>query len=310
MNILYLFDRELWDHKTHRVREMWAYALGDHAADAVEVWGPGWDGWDTSLGADDNITRYPFDPDAVILYGVDQEHNPRGIRAPKVLMFTDANHPATQQTLDDIRPDLTVFTHPQDVGRWAVPGRIAVLHHCVLVDLYGNRRPIVDRPIHSLVAGRCSSPTYMLRGKFAALIRDRKIAGGIRPHPGDRLRSRAAAWMQLEDYADELSRARLFLTCCGRFGYFYQKYLEAWAAGCVVIGSRPNDPDFARDFGDCLVEVSVDADERTIIDTVEGTLRDTVGMQQRIDAAQASIRRSYTMEHYATRLHNAIKDVL
>lgn len=309
LRVLYLFPRKLYDHKMHRVREQWGRALGNLPDVRVTFWGPGWAEYDGSKTVQENIDRIGDHYDAIIAYGPHLMRRVYRTKAPRVLMFTDANHAATQSTIDFFDPALVVYSHEQDVRRWHVPNLVAVLHHCVERSLYYCPAPIKERTIECLFAGRYSPPTYMARAGFHRLLQAGKLPGRIRPHPGDKVESRDKAWEQLRDYAADLHSAKVFLTCCGQHGYFYQKYLEAFAAGCVVIGTRPRDPWFKRDFDDLFVEVDLDMCDTEVVAIVKETLADEPAMQQRADAAQKAYLADYTMEHYAERLRDAILEV-
>ena len=308
--ICYLFPKVLFNHKMHRIREMWGRELDSRENMRCKFWGPGWEGYNENKTVQQNIDMLHRTIDAVIVYGHEHMHGCRSITCPTILMFTDANHPHTQQTINSLRPDLIVFSHQQDVARWEIPGRSIVIPYGIDPHVYYHTLPIADRTTPCLFAGRHSYPTYKMRARLYSLLLAGQLPGRIRLHPGDKVDNPPKAWAQLFSYAEDLQSSRIFLTGCGKFGYAYQKYLEAIAAGCVVVGTMPTDPWFVQDFSDILVEVTHDMSDKEIIDIVKDTLDDVPAMQERVDRAQAMYLEKYTLEHYGDKLAAAIESLL
>jgi len=269
MNILYLFPKKYFDHKMHRRRIYWCEALGRHRDVSIQMWGYGWPGYDESAPLQANIDRkFPqWKPDIIVPYAGrrhDGEHlGLRDTTAPRVVVFTDANHPTSQLLIDGADPTLVIFSQASDVERW--PHWRNSKRQCVHL-LWGANHllyhpetvVLADRPIECLVVGVLSSPPYRLRKLAADLIAAGELRGKVRSHPGDWLDSAEQCQRQMEAYASDLRNARMVVTDGGPYGYVGAKHLEAVASGCYVIGDRPRDPEFNRRYRDLMTFVRRD----------------------------------------------------
>lgn len=152
---------------------------------------------------------------------------------------------------------------------------------------------------------------YPFRARLADMIRSKILPGWIRGHPGyedlktpDSSRLEITAQVQeqqLVDFGKDLGDAKICLVTDSRWGYSVQKYVEAIAAGCLVIGNVPLDRQ--SDFKRYIVPLSNKDSNETIVKTIYYWLKHD---SERIAKAQASqdwLLNSFDMDNY-------VKDVV
>ena len=81
---------------------------------------------------------------------------------------------------------------------------------------------------------------YPIRRSAEIAINQKLIRGGFtRPHPGYRLKNRAAINAQFIDYLKALSKAKISICCSSIYKYPLAKLIESAACGCVVATDQP-----------------------------------------------------------------------
>lgn len=168
------------------------------------------------------------------------------------------------------------------------------------------------REIDVLLAGSLEAPMYPLRHRLGELIKQNKIPGYIRPHPGypdilsaaDRERlgiNEAFMENQLMDFSADLGKSKICFVTASRWQYSIQKFGEAAAAGCMMIGTLPID---RRDaFAEFVVQISNDQSDEHIKSVIQQWLDDEPGRWKKARLAQ-----QYFLSKFSGR--NFVEDIV
>ena len=111
---------------------------------------------------------------------------------------------------------------------------------------------------------------------------------------------------QLVDFSNDLGRSRICLVTASRWQYSIQKYGEAAAAGCMMIGTLPLD---RRDeFKEHVIEISNTMHENDIYNIIHHWLNiDRAGRIERAKKAQKWFLSKYSGEKYVEDIVGWIK---
>eukprot|EP00727_Mastigamoeba_balamuthi_P008535 m51a1_g4303 hypothetical protein (556) ;mRNA; r:18153-19943 len=175
--------------------------------------------------------------------------------------------------------------------------------------------PHSSRPIDVLIVGNIWS-VYPLRVKFLKLYDERRLPGKVYRlvHPGYWLdagpngtstpgtqAAQDSAALRAEEqtsaYVQALQSAKVVLVCSSKRRYAVRKYVEAAAAGALVIGDIPGERE--EEFRSYVVEVKPTDTEDSIIRTVRWWLDHGSEREQRAAAGQKIALARYTTMHAA-----------
>lgn len=103
---------------------------------------------------------------------------------------------------------------------------------------------------------------------------------------------------QLSDFADDLAQSKICFVTSSRWGYSVQKYGEAAAAGCLMIGTIPLDRQ--ADMAQFIVPISNNDTDEHILETINFWL-DPANEQLRLEKtikAQRYFLSQFSGDHY------------
>jgi hypothetical protein len=109
---------------------------------------------------------------------------------------------------------------------------------------------------------------------------------------------------QLVDYSNTLGSAKICLITSSRWGYSLQKYTEAAAAGCLILGNIPLDR--SSEFRKFVIEIRNDMTDTQLVDIVNHWLS-PINNEERIKTAKKGQdwalglvegKRGFTLETY------------
>lgn len=310
MRILYLYARKWYDTKMSIGRILYGEAVARHPGVELRFGGSGWPGWNDQATVAENVRDWT--PDIIWVYKP-EEHYPSlpDCPIPKLVIFNEANAPKTLAEIYGADATLVGFHHQNDLPGWKhlEPRRhLLSLPHCCDID--PAAKPLSERPTACLATGVRSDRTYPLRGRMMDLIHKGRLPGVVRNHPGYRLTSNDDIRRQYESYRADLRNSQIALCCSSVHRYALAKYVEAAAAGCLVVGDMPDDECFRETLGPHIVEVPSNADDELIQETVQYWIDRPDESQAKANAAREVVRRCLTTSHYAERLTNAIRTVI
>lgn len=312
MNILYLFARKWHDRKMSIGRALYGHAVGEHPGVKLDIWGPGWPGYNERESLAANLDRLSFKPDLLWFYKAEDYSGVAEVSLPKLVIFNEANDiPKTYAEVEAADATHVGFHHMGDLDecRKLVAFNCRHLFHLP----HGTEKynaeavlPLDERSTQCLVAGVLGTDVYPLRCRLAYLVREGVLPGVVRKHPGYRLESRVDIAAQYIDYRVQLADSKVLLTDTSIYRYPLAKPIEAAMAGCVPATDLPTDKWFADAFGEFIIELNAEWSDRKIADTVKAALKDARGLQQRSDGLRQVAEREFTIQRYAERLVAAV----
>lgn len=165
--------------------------------------------------------------------------------------------------------------------------------------------PSDRRPEQIILAGDLGA-FYPFRARLADMIRNKELPGWIRGHPGyedikspkdrDPTVTAAKQEQQLVNFGADFGRAKICLVTDSRWGYSVQKYVEAAAAGCLIVGNVPLDRQ--TKFAGTIVPLSNKDSNETILSTLNWWLEHDKERIAKAKAAQDWILGSFGMNQY------------
>ena len=157
-----------------------------------------------------------------------------------------------------------------------------------------------------LMAGAINSYHYPLRQKFLQLlpVLSKKYSVYHHKHPGYDLKD-AHTNRYLKEFAKNINKSRIVLTCCSKWKYRLGKYIEIPMCGTSAIcGDLPNDKEDNYSY---VIEVNNYMTNQEIVDKISYYLDNE---DKRIEKVKKGIKvaKNYTWEHYAEKLLKEIHD--
>lgn len=315
MNILYWTPKYQYDCKMDRGRMSYVEAVKRRDDVNLTRWGDGWTKYDPTLSLANNLTKEGRDAALIDYVWTFKPTATADLKAfSTAICFNDAYAPERQEEIREIAADVVVCHHENDLDRfkdwtWAsTGGRVVHIPHAACKMEFAPKDLDEDRPIDVLLTGVLSERTYPLRCRVARLIQEGKIPGEVRPHPGYRTDSADTTRRQFEDYAAHLRRAKIAICDASVYSYALAKYVEAFAAGCVVVGETPTDRNFVDAFGPSLVAINNDMSDVGICGLIERLLANPGEIEKRRLSGHAAYLAGHTTDHYAERFVEALRD--
>ena len=307
--ILYLCSREIYESKMSRVRFHAVAALASRCE--MRLTGNGWEGYQSEETVRENVARLYGGgfPDAVLAYKPMEHREFREVPCLKVITYNEMwDVEGTTREIVDSGADLIVAHHRNDIERYAHlrDTRFVNISHCAETSIFRDYG--LDKDVDVLLVGALDDYHYPFRARLKALVEEH-LAQSLRchvlPHPGYDLR--AIQGPVLADYARQINRAKIAVTCSSRWKYRLAKYVEIPMCASLLAADLPDeDQDFFRQF--MLVLDPADAD-RDILDKLAHYARDDEARRRRVRAGLTASR-EYTQEHYALRLLDAVREAL
>eukprot|EP00727_Mastigamoeba_balamuthi_P009672 m51a1_g5327 hypothetical protein (456) ;mRNA; f:376054-378385 len=285
------------------------------------LWGPGFTGWEDDLTTAENVaTRwgsplfFDFFFNHTIHHNKDRKWKGLGEPHPPVAVWhhecvyfeklpsSDYNsvfqcsHEA-ELVLHAYANHMAYFpSHSVDRLLWHFP-------HAAHLPLHTNNSdPASERAVDVLLIGRIWN-AYPMRLRYLQLLEQKKMPGNAvqYEHPGYWINENdmlpTAVEAQAAHYVRSLETAKIILVCSTRRRYAVRKYVEAAAAGALVIGDIPGDRE--DEFGHYVVEVKRSDPDEVIQQTVQWWLDHPRERIARAALGQRLVRARYTTAHAA-----------
>jgi hypothetical protein len=269
LNILYLVDKNQYITKMSRVRF--------HAIDALSTisnlifWGPGWRHYNSADSVDNNIKNMNLLIDAVIAYKPDTLIDFHKSRYLKIMTYNEMwDEPFTINEINFGRPDLVICHHENDMhvykGRRFKElnsyARLFHIAHSAENKIFFNRH--YDKPIDVLLSGAMGRH-YPLRQRLRDIIQ--KMPKRFRceeyKHPGY-IHSDAFTDAYLKDYAENINKAKICISCTSSYKYRLGKMVEIPMCGSVLGCDIPGQNE--DEFRDIMIVFEDDDTNQDIID--------------------------------------------
>jgi hypothetical protein len=306
MRILFLCGLDYVKTKLCRVRfqvpEFLALVSG------IEVFwdGTGYDGWV------DCLTSYnKYKPDVILWYkpftlnGYDKLPN-----MPKILTYNETYMlEDTKKEILESKSNIIVLHHQNVVkdftdlasrGLWVVN-----IPHCINPKVfkdYGH-----SKTIDILFAGVNSPQIYPLRDRWMHVLQSHRLSEYkivVRDHPGYSI---VNVDNQVRDFAEQINRAKIVVTCSSVFKYALTKYIEIPMCNSLCVADLPDE---RHDFFEQFIEpVTLDMTDDQLIDVLIKCLKDDKYRQDKCDVGMELCGKYRTFSNcYIPMLLKAIKD--
>ncbi len=248
------------------------------------------------------LAQTPFSPDIIVLHMQPLNEAPivtdlDALSIPKAMYVEDVHYRSKDLVQFAISNDVQLVFCPyrEHFHRYLAPiaDRFRWLPHCVDPDVFRDYR--LPKEIDLLMMGQIVPMYYPIRK--AMLERFNGKPGFVhRGHPG---------YVNIPDddprffvgarYAQEINRAKIFLTCGSKWHVPVAKYFEAPACGsCLLAPGGADFPDLGFEDGKTFVECTIDNFEQRAVETLNdpGTLKRITkqGHEMIMDRHTASVR--------------------
>lgn len=268
-NILYLVDKNQYITKMSRVRF--------HAIDALSrltnliFWGPGWRHYDKTDTVDNNIKNMGLDIDAIIAYKPGILVDFHKSKYLKVMSYNEMwDEPYTVNEINMGKPDLVICHHENDMTiyktrRFKELNSYARYHH---IGHSAENRIFFDKgydkPIDVLLSGSIGRH-YPLRKRLREIIKrmPKRFRCEEYAHPGY-IHSDAFTDAYLKDYAENINKAKICISCTSKYKYRLGKMIEIPMCGSVLGCDVPGQDE--EEFRDVMIVFEDSDTDQDIID--------------------------------------------
>ena len=314
MKILYMLGEYYRQKKMDRERIKYGEAVERHPDVELKWWGNGYPDHNDKASVAANLARLEFKPDIIWVHKPQEYVDFKGCGVPSFMNLNEVSRPEILAEISDHNITMVIHHHENDrpeLEKVAAAGRVFVHSlHGADEQTFLCTRPIAGREVACLSSGMTCAEFYPLRQRYSVMIKNGKLPGVVRPHPGYRLGDWDACEKQFKRYGDVLGNSKIVISCSSIWKYPLSKYTEAMAAGAVVVGDMPNDSAFKATLGRHLVEVSPEQSNDELAAVVTDLLADPGRMQDISTAGRETYRNGHTNAHYADRLIEAIDGLL
>ena len=320
MRIIYLFDRKEYVEKMSRVRFHCAFAISKECD--FKFWGINWEGYDDKKTVGDNLKKYEENPDYIIIYKPLNYLGLKDITAKKILIYNEMyEFEFTRKEIDESMADIVICHHENDYKFWKSFYNFYCEHknkkvkffnipHSAEKTIFYKR----DVPImyDILLCGRYGSKNrlgelhYPLRDRMSKLINERlkeKWRVGIVKHPGYS-HDDSYTDKYLNIFADEISSAKICVTCTGKPKSRFGKYVEIPMCQGVIAGDIPDEQQ--DEFRKFVIEINMKMSDNEIIKVLEYYLENDNKLDE-LRKKGYDYAKNYTMKNYANRFFKILK---
>ena len=297
------------------------------------LWGPGFQGWDDTLTTSQNIGKRWGDP---LYFDFLMNHTFKrndgrdwlGIGTPATPVAV-WHHECTYNERLPTKDIAIVLpcSHEANIVFHAYAGNMAYysaqssvgdrllwhLPHAVHLPLMSSQsNPLSDRKTDVLLVGRIWS-VYPLRQRFQKLIEEGRMPGKAvhYQHPGywfpegPDSRTPEAVEKQGAEYLRQLENAKIVLMCTSKRRYAVRKYMEAAAAGALIVADIPEERE--DEFRKFVVEVNLTDPDEVLIETVRWWLDHPKERIERATLGQKIVLSKYRSDMASKSIVTAMK---
>lgn len=319
--VLFNCDIYTYTHSTNRAFFTLYDALRDIDGVEAHLWGPGFPNYNDDADLAHNIEKvygsagyFDFVFNSTLrLEPTRKWLGPGSGVGPIAALYQDCFHkeklPGTYKQVfpcEHKGADLYFHTYANQMGYYSYAGYgnlIWHLPHFVSTKQYTRDIPHTLRPIDILIVGSMWS-VYPLRVRFLRMFDENKLPGTVRrlvarnswllnttdATPTERFIEGHA--QNADEYIRTLQSAKIVLVCSSKRNIAVRTYIEAAAAGALVIGDIPGERE--DEFRSWVVEVSPKQTDETIIHTIKWWLTHSSERETRAKKGQDLVLNKYT----------------
>ena len=309
MLIIYLCSHAHYKNKMSRVRFHGIRAL--ERLVYVKWWGPGWPGYDNKLTVQQNLDTLDMRFDLAIVYKPLEMKEFRNINIPKCIRYNEMFD--TEWTRREIRQsgaNLVIAHHLNEMQYYTDMEGVTFKYigHCAEETIFKPRD--VEKEYDLLLVGA-------LWNRYPLRLRMKKIFGMIKErHPELRVHTHTHPGYDIDDahtdrplieFAKEINKARIAVTCTGKYRSRYGKMIEIPMCGTVMACDIPDDE--ADEFRKFIIRIDGSMTDDEIIRSLVFFLSKPEELERRKNVG-LKWSSKYTQRHYAERLLDVIYNFL
>jgi len=319
MRIIYLFDKKDYIEKMSRVRFHLAFAIAKECD--FKFWGLNWDGYDPKETVSANLKKVGENPEYLIIYKPLNYLGLKEVSSKKILIYNEMyEFDLTRKEIEDSLADIVICHHENDYKFWKSfydfycehknkKVKIFNIPHSAEKTIFYKRNVPIKYDL--LLCGRYGSKNrigefhYPLRDRMSKLINEKlnKWKVGIVKHPGYS-HDDSYTDKYLNEFAEEISQARICITCTGKPKSRFGKYVEIPMCQGVIAGDIPDEQQ--EEFRKFVIEIDMKMTDEEIIKKLEYYLEN----EDKLDELRKKgyeYSKNYTMKQYANRFFKIIK---
>lgn len=303
IKLLFLCDKKYWDNKMSRVRFHSAEAIFRHKSIKAVKDGPGFDGW---KDAENSVKKHS--PDIIFWFKPLEINGYQNISIPKVISYNEMyDVESTKNEILKSNSNIIICHLKNDMIKYKnMNFNLYNLPHCIEKNIFKNYNE--NKKYDVLLAGVISDKIYPLRYKFQKIIKDNLLKNlnvKILNHPGYRIKN---VNEQVINYAKELNRSKVVLSCSSIYKYALAKYVEVPACNSLLIADLPDERYDL--FKDLIIPIDKKMSDNEIVNIINYWVKSDFERNKKINLNYKKIIENYTQEHYADKFYNIITNYL
>jgi hypothetical protein len=277
--------------------------------------GNGWDNYNCSKTVQENIDRLYNGscPDIVIAYKPLDLKNFSDIKCVKCTRYNEMwNIENTKKEIAMSKFDFVVCHHLNDMSYYInrFPNiKFVNISHCAEKTIYMDYG---EKKIYDVIlVGATECHHYPFRVRLRSIVHNclsKSVKCKVLSHPGDPgLPFQKIHGATGKEYAKEINRAKITLTCSSKYKYRLGKYTEIPMCASLLAADLPNeDQDFFKQFMLVLDPKSSDVEIASkIVEYVKDDAKRNAMIQKGLE-----LNKEYTQEKYAERFIKLAEDFL
>jgi len=300
MKILYLCNKQFWDHKMSRVRFHSIDAIGRHQDVELIKSGQGWPDFKNAL-----IDVKKYKPDIVVWYkpldipGYDQ------ITVPKCLRYNEMwNVKWTTEEIQKSKSNLIICHHKNDIGQYKHVKSAKFYHnpHCAEKEIFKDYG--LKKEYDILITGALSQGHYPFRARFVRIVKNylSDFNFKILRHPGYIINNINE---QAINYAREINKSYISLTCSSKHRYALAKYVEIPMSNSLLCADIPNEnQEWYRNW---ILEINNSMSDEEIANKIREYLVDKKLTEKLVNRGVVENIKNRTQEIYADRFVEIVR---
>lgn len=271
----------------------------------VKWWGIGYEGYDNEKTVQENLDTLEYTFDIVISYKPLEMKNFKDVKIPKCVRYNEMFDIAhTRNEIIESGADLVIAHHKNEMRFYDKNmENVTFRHiaHCANHNIFKNLH--LEKDIDLLLLGSIWD-RYPLRIRMAKLFNKLKdeFKTEIYQHPGYDLEN-ADNNEHLEDFVNKINRAKIAVTCTGKYRCRYGKLVEVPMCGTALACDIPEEEQ--NEFNQILINIDYSMTDDEIINKLRFFLSNDTERLKKEEKGEYWAKR-YTQELYAKRLLETI----
>lgn len=304
MRVLLLCSENLWQHNMDRTIFHVMEAIKRHPNIDAYMNGPGFPEWS---GIHNAIARYA--PDVIFCVNPLDIPDYENIKTTKIFTCNEVNDKVIDQIVKS-NTDIVICHLVNDMSKIILSNRPNIkvfnIPHCIENTIFKDYYQKKEYDI--MLVGIFSRGIYPLRDRLYQLL----MSGTLNPykvkilkHPGYKI---ANVNEQVVNYAREINKAKIVLTCSSIYKYALSKYMEVPACNSLLVADIPHDR--SEIFRKYVVEIDMSWNNEKIIDVLKYWVSNDSARIERSKIGMDLINAEYTQERYVNQFYAIMKNCL